>query len=76
MNFEQLEAECRDVKDTFLDTVYDHGYYPEFLREMQMIDYHSVQQWMKEYIAEKCVKPTKSIEAHYMIDPNITPPKT
>ncbi|MDR3168214.1 MAG: hypothetical protein LBU27_00150 [Candidatus Peribacteria bacterium] len=74
MNFDALRERMesnRVSNQLFLDVVYDQAYYPAFLHGMQMVDYHLPQQWIERYVEEKGVKPTKAIEANYMIDPKI-----
>ncbi|MDR0369870.1 MAG: hypothetical protein LBH96_05175 [Candidatus Peribacteria bacterium] len=71
MNFEQLQERCRERNDVFLDTVHDQSYYPAFLHEIEMVDYHLAKQWIEASLEEKNVEPTKAIEANYMIGPNI-----
>jgi hypothetical protein len=69
MNIEQLQEQPTD--EMFLDMVYEDNYYPAFLKNIQRIDYHLPQQLIPAYIKENNIKPTKIIEANYMMGPNI-----
>jgi hypothetical protein len=62
-------------EDSFLDTVYDFSYYPDFLRGIVHIDHSVVRHLMEDYVEDINPQPTKHIEANYMIDPIITPSK-
>jgi hypothetical protein len=57
--------------NTFLDIVYTPNYYAEFLHNIPTIDYHHLRTRMETYLKEKQVQPTQTIEANYMIAPNI-----
>jgi hypothetical protein len=69
MNIEQLQEQNTD--EMSLDIVYEDNYYPAFLKGIQHIDHHLPQQLIPAYIKEKNIKPTKTIEANYMMGPNI-----
>lgn len=83
--FDELKylEELNNIKDVFIDDVYDNEYYPEWMKEY--IKYHVIFEWKnlvlvggdkKNQISIEALnlKELKSIAPNYMMEPNITIP--
>ena len=75
MNFDQLAPLLHEgsikKEEVFLDVVYDDEYYPDFLKTFLPTEYTVLRSLVRKYAEIIQPHPTKSLEANYMIEPNI-----
>lgn len=81
MNFDELAPRISwnlhaPSSELFLDVTTDPEYYPDFLSSCTKVSYAQIQSRMATYCTATHPAPMKTIEAKYMIDPIITPPRS